>query len=117
MDKKCENWWDSVLHDGTTGQRQRMMKSLEQAFRYTQYMVNAADQINRHRRYKVQTISSFLCFSWMGYAELSNRDLYLLFQEQNAPFDDYWMMVTTDWTSTEWAEFVKLNSAWEGQNE
>jgi len=117
MNKRYEYWWQSSLGDGAR-QCLHTMENLEKSFCYTQRMVNAADEINYHRRYKVKVIRSFLTFTWVENVEVSGQGLYyLLRQDDNISFDDYWLMVTEGWVDKEWAEFVKFNSEWEGQDE
>jgi len=92
--------------------QQRMMKKLKKAFDYTQYMVEAVDKINGYRRHNLKTFNPL--FSGFGTVGVSNKELYDLHQQENAPFEDYWEMVTEHWTNKEWAEFAKFHSSWKG---
>jgi len=107
---------EDFLMSKNSNHQQRMMKKLKKAFNYTLYMVNIVDRINNRRKYKKDTINSFMGFTWMGSVWLNNLDLYLLCLEESTPFEGYWMTVTEDWTSKEWTELVRQSFLWEARN-
>jgi len=125
MNKKCEYWWKSLLNDAEcltlnpqdTLECRHMMKHVEKIAGYPEprmmYMVNAADKINGGCKYKLKTVNQITLFTWAGYVEVSNRELYDLFQQENAPLEAYWATVTEGWTGNEWEQFDKADSEWE----
>ena len=125
MNRKCEYWWRSLLDDKANylmltpednHEYRHMMKHLGKIEGYsesrTMYLVNATDKINGGRKHRLKTINQSTLFTWGGYVEVSNRELYDLFQQENAHWGAYWATVTEGWTGTEWEQFDEFDSTW-----
>ena len=94
--------------------QQRMMKKLKKAFSYTEYMVNAADKINGGRKHRVTIFNPL--FSSFGEQMVSNEELYESLRKGDDFPDNYWEIVTEDWTSKEWTELAKQRFLWVARN-
>ena len=118
MNKKCEYWWRSLLDDKANylmltpednHEYRHMMTHLNQIANYPEprmmYMVNAADKINGGRKHKLKTVNQSTLLNWSGYVEVNSRDLYDLFQKENAHWSAFWVTVTEGWTGNEWEQF------------
>jgi len=127
MNRKCEYWWRSLLDDEANylmlspennHEYRHMMKHLEKIEDYPHarkmYMVNAVDKINGGRKHKLKTINQTAFFTWGGSVGVSNNDLYVLFQEENAPWQAYWATVTKGWTGEQWEQLNEFDLMWGG---